>query len=278
VATKDLSRQIGVKDITLMPSIVDVAGLNNISRMAIRQAAGAICGMMQAGHVSHDDSTGSIAISIFGNTTQCVDMCSEILKKDGYDVSTFHAVGVGGKTMESLIHDGYFDGVLDITTTELADDLCDGICSAGPDRLTVASEKGIPQVVVPGCLDMVNFGHLDTVPERFKARLLYSWSPDVTLMSTNEEENRILGTQLAEKLNKSKGEVIILLPLRGISVVSSEGGMFYKPEIDKVLFDTIKEHVNSSIKVVEIDANINDAVFAEECVKALMGMMKDRKK
>lgn len=274
LAAKNLTRQIGVKDITLMPSIVDVAGLNNISRMVIRQAAGAISGMMAANIQETNESVGSIAISIFGNTTKCVDKCSEILKVDGYDVSTFHSVGIGGKTMESLILDGYFDAMLDITTTELADNLCDGICSAGPDRLTAASQMGIPQVVVPGCLDMVNYGHLDTVPERFKDRLLYSWSPDVTLMRTNEEENEILGKELAKKLNQSSGPVKVLLPMKGISIVSSEGGDFYRPEIDQVLFDSIKRNVNDSIEVIEVDANINDETFAEIAVATLLKMKK----
>lgn len=272
LAAKDLTRQIGVKDITLMPSIVDVAGLNNISRMVIRQAAGAISGMMTANIKETIESSGSIAISIFGNTTKCVDKCSEILKQDNYDVSTFHSVGIGGKTMESLVLDGYFDAVLDITTTELADNLCDGICSSGPDRLTAASQMGIPQVVVPGCLDMVNYGHLDTVPDRYKDRLLYSWSPDVTLMRTNEEENEILGKELADKLNKSSGPVKVLLPLKGISIVSSEGGEFYRPDIDRILFDSIIRNVNDTIEVIEIDANINDEAFAEQAVATLMKM------
>ncbi|MFT7035743.1 MAG: hypothetical protein ACJA2S_004267 [Cyclobacteriaceae bacterium] len=272
LAAKDLARQIGVKDITLMPSIVDVAGLNNISRMVIRQAAGAIAGMMAANVQETKESTGSIAISIFGNTTKCVDKCSEILKEDGYDVSTFHSVGIGGKTMESLILDGYFDAVLDITTTELADNLCDGICSSGPDRLTAASQMGIPQVVVPGCLDMVNYGHLDTVPERFKDRLLYSWSPDVTLMRTNEVENEMLGKELADKLNKSSGPVKVLLPMKGISIVSSEGGEFYRPDIDQILFDSIKKNVKDAIEVIEVDTNINDEAFAELAVDILMKM------
>ncbi len=274
LATKDLSRQIGDKDITLMPSIVDVAGLNSISRILISQAAGAICGMMKS-VVNHQHQTsGSIAISIFGNTTPCVDRCSEILKNKGFDVLTFHAVGVGGKTMESLILDGCFDAVLDITTTELADDLCDGICSAGPERLTAASKMGIPQVVAPGCLDMVNYGAMDSVPDRYKSRLLYSWAPDVTLMRTNAEENGILGKTLAQKLNESTGEVAILLPLKGISQVSVEGGVFYDPDVDQVLFDAIKENVNPSIVIKELDTNINDSVFAESLVETLLKMIK----
>lgn len=274
LATKDLSQQIGNKDITLMPSIVDVAGLNSISRILISQAAGAICGMMRS-VVSHQHQTsGSIAISVFGNTTPCVDKCSEILKKKGFDVLIFHAVGVGGRTMESLILDGCFDAVLDITTTELADDLCDGICSAGPERLTAGSKMGIPQVVVPGCLDMVNYGPMDSVPDRYTSRLLYSWAPDVTLMRTNAEENGILGKTLVQKLNKSHGEVAILLPLKGISQVSMKGEVFYDPDIDRVLFDAIKENANPSITIKELDTDINDHLFAESLVATLLNMLK----
>jgi len=190
VATKDLSRQIGVKDITLMPSLVDVSGLNTISRTLINQAAGAIYGMCKSKTVTDQPEADSIVISMFGNTTTCVEQCTSILKARGYEVLTFHAVGVGGKTMESLIREDRFVGALDLTTTELADELCQGICSAGPDRLTAASQVGLPQVVAPGCLDMVNYGHLDTVPRQYKSRQLYSWAPDVTLMRTNQEENR----------------------------------------------------------------------------------------
>jgi len=274
VATKDLSRQIGSKDITLMPSIVDIAGLNSISRTLIRQAAGAICGMVNSNIVEQPQTSGSIVISIFGNTTACVDKCSEILRTKGYEVLTFHAVGVGGRTMESLVLEGCFDAVLDITTTELADDLCDGICSAGPDRLTAAAKMGIPQLVVPGCLDMVNYGHIDTVPEPYKSRQLYSWAPDVTLMRTNKEENKILGARLAKKLNKSKGKVTILLPLKGLSTIGSDGGVFHNPEIDKVLFEAIKDNANRSIKIIEVDARINDGSFAERSVKVLLDMIR----
>lgn len=176
--------------------------------------------------------------------------------------------------MESLVLEGCFDAVLDITTTELADDLCDGICSAGPDRLTAAAKMGIPQLVVPGCLDMVNYGHIDTVPEPYKSRQLYNWAPDVTLMRTNKEENKILGARLAKKLNKSKGKVTILLPLKGLSIIGSDGGVFHNPEIDKVLFEAIKDNANSSIKIIEVDARINDSSFAERSVKVLLDMIR----
>ena len=273
VATKDLSRQVGAKNILLMPSIVDIAGLNSISRLIINQAAGAIHGMVHAAPVSISEKKGSIAISMFGNTTACVDRCTALLKEKGYEVLAFHAVGSGGKTMEALIREGCFEGVLDITTTELADQLCDGICSAGPDRLTAAAEMGVPQVIAPGCLDMVNYGHLDTVPDPYKDRLLYSWAPDVTLMRTNKEENYMLGKTIAEKINKSKGLTTILLPLRGISIVSSEGGAFHDPEIDQVLFQSIKDHSSAAIPITEMDCNINDHQFALKAVNKLLEMI-----
>jgi uncharacterized protein (UPF0261 family) len=276
LAAKDLSRQMGSKDITLMPSIVDVAGLNSISRVLIRRAAAAICAMSQITEEKEDTVAGTIAISMFGNTSACVNQCSELLKKQGYEVLAFHANGVGGKTMESLIREGCFDAVLDVTTTELADDLCGGICSAGPDRLDAASDMGIPQVVVPGCLDMVNFAQPDTVPAQYQSREMYNWAPDVTLMRTNKDENKILGERLAQKINRSPAPVTVLLPAKGISQVDAQGGVFYRPEINRVLFDTIKENAKVTIPVVEADAHINDPEFSAMLVDALLGLMKKR--
>jgi uncharacterized protein (UPF0261 family) len=269
LAAIDLSRQMGYKNINLMPSVVDVAGLNRISKLLIQQAAAAICAMAKVTPGEDKATSGSIAISMFGNTTACVNKCAELLKKQGYEVLAFHATGVGGKTMEALIREGYFDAVLDITTTELADDLCGGILSAGPDRLSAAAEMGIPQVVVPGCLDMVNFAQLDTVPEQYKSRELYSWAPNVTLMRTNKEENAALGKRLARKLNRSTAAVAILLPKKGISQIDTEGGVFYHPEFDRVLFDNIKKHAEEPVNVIEVDAHINDEKFSRMLVKVL---------
>jgi uncharacterized protein (UPF0261 family) len=274
LAGKDLSRQIGSKDITLLPSIVDMAGLNSISKILIKQAAAAICAMSKVTDTEDNAVIGSIAISMFGNTSACVDKCSELLRAQGYEVFPFHANGVGGRTMESLIREGSFDAVLDITTTELADDLCGGICSAGPDRLNAAAELGIPQVVVPGCLDMVNFAQLDTVPEHYKSREFYSWAPDVTLMRTNKEENKILGERLAQKINHSSAAVAILLPTKGISQIDVEGGIFYRPEINQVLFDTIKGNAKETVNVIEVDAHINDEKFSGMLVEVLLDMIK----
>jgi uncharacterized protein (UPF0261 family) len=178
--------------------------------------------------------------------------------------------------MEALIREGCFDAVLDITTTELADELCGGICSAGPDRLNAAAEMGITQVVVPGCLDMVNFAQRDTVPEQYQSRQLYSWAPDVTLMRTNEAENRLLGKELAQKVNRSAAAAI-LLPLKGISQIDAPGGVFHRPDIDQVLFNAIKEHADKKVPVMEVNAHINDKAFAETAVKVLLDMIEKTK-
>lgn len=270
LATKDLSKKVGDKDVVLIPSIVDVAGLNNISRVLISQAAGALCGMMSTTVQRNEGIKGSIAISVFGNTAIAADTCTEVLKSKGYDILAFHSVGSGGATMEALTSDGVFDAILDLTTTELADELCGGICSSGPHRLTAAGKIGIPQVVVPGCIDMVNFGPLNTVPEKYKDRQLFSWAPDVTLMRTNGEENKVLGEIIAEKINTSKGPVTILLPLGGLSKIGGEGQVFHNPNIDEVLFEAIRKNVKESVKVVEVYANINTAIFAESAVTALL--------
>ncbi|TLP71849.1 Tm-1-like ATP-binding domain-containing protein [Maribacter sp. ACAM166] len=273
LATKDLSKKVGDKDVVLIPSIVDVAGLNNISRVIISQAAGALCGMMETTIQKDENNKGSIAISVFGNTAIAADTCTEVLKSKGYDVLAFHAVGTGGASMEALTLDGVFDAVLDLTTTELADELCGGICSSGPDRLTAAGQLGIPQVVVPGCMDMVNFGALSTVPKKYKNRQLFSWAPDVTLMRTNVEENEVLGKQIADKINTSKGAVTIVFPLGGLSKVGGEGEVFHDPKIDEVLFESIRKNLNKSVKIVEVNANINTTFFAEYAVKELLELV-----
>lgn len=273
VVAKDLSRQLGHKDITLMPSVVDVAGLNSISKVLIAQAAGALSGMARVSSAASQEVVGRVAISMFGNTTACVDQCTALLQARGYEVFAFHATGVGGKAMEALMREGCFDAVLDITTTELADELCGGICSAGPDRLQAAAEMGLPQVVVPGCLDMVNFAQPDTVPERYRARQLYSWAPDVTLMRTEKDENIILGEKLSQKLNQAAAPAAILLPKKGLSQIDAPGGIFYRPEINQALFDSIRKHAGRQLEVVELDAHINDAAFAGLAVKVLLELL-----
>lgn len=271
---------VGYKDIVLIPAVTDIAGLNQISRIMIASAAAAVCGMARA---ARDFSVGSrgplktIAASMFGNTTQCIQRCVELLEDDSTEVIVFHATGTGGRTMESLILDQFFDAVLDITTTEIADEICGGILSAGPDRLTAAGKMGIAQLVVPGCVDMVNFGPLASVPKKYQnvGRNLYEWNPSITLMRTNIKENIEIGKQIAEKLNSATGPVQVLLPLRGVSILDGDGELFCDRKADEALFETLKSNLSRKIPVHEVDCNINDDQFAQTAVDLLSEMLED---
>ena len=221
-AGTDVSGYVGVKDIVMIPSIVDVAGINRISREVLARAAGAIAGMVDT-VVPPGQDRPLVAATMFGNTTPCVNAAKALLEKAGYEVLVFHATGTGGRTMENLVEAGLIAGVLDVTTTEWADELVGGVLSAGPHRLEAAARHGVPAIVTPGCLDMVNFWKPDTVPAKFKDRRFYPHNPNVTLMRTNVEESRRLGEILAEKLNLSTGPVTVLLPLRGLSLIDTEG-------------------------------------------------------
>jgi uncharacterized protein (UPF0261 family) len=273
VASGDTSVYVGIKDITMIPSIVDVAGVNLISEKIFKEAAGAICGMVKMDYSPSGEQKPIITASMFGNTTPCVDRCREALVQKGYEVLVFHCTGIGGRTMEGLVEDGYVYAVLDITTTEWADEICGGVFSAGPTRLDAPGKVGIPHLIVPGCVDMVNFGPKDTVPEKYKDRLFYEWNPSVTLMRTNVEENKKMGEIFAQKANASKGRVAFLLPLKGVSMLDSEGQPFWWPEADQALFEAIKKNVKPGIAVAEMDCNINDEIFSEKAVDMLMELM-----
>jgi uncharacterized protein (UPF0261 family) len=274
MAGGDVSAFAGTKDITFMPSIVDVAGFNRISRRIYANAAGAIAGMVQAEAPAAGDEKPLIAASMFGNTTAAVDHAREILEAQGYEVLVFHATGTGGRTMEGLVADGFITAVLDLTTTELADEVCGGILSAGPERCLAASRAGIPAVLVPGCVDMANFGGIETVPERYRARLLYQWNPNVTLLRTNVDENRRIGELLAAAANAATGPVAVLLPLGGVSMLDSVGHEFWDPEADRACFEAIKAHLRPGIPVVEMAENINAPAFAERAVATLLEMLR----
>lgn len=274
LASKDLSDLIGVKDILLMPSVVDVAALNSIIKPIIQQSAAALVAMCGVKIHSSIPTAKRIAISMFGNTSTCVDYCTKLLEAEGFEVMTFHANGVGGKAMESLALEGCFVGVLDITTTELADELCGGVCSAGPDRLEAAGQLGIPQVVVPGCMDMVNFGTMDSVPAKYRNRQLYSWVPTVTLMRTNEEENTQLGKILADKLSQASGRTAVLFPEKGLSQIDAEGNAFHNPGSNQALSKSIQENLKPEIPFVNLPFHINDQEFATQAIKKLLELMK----
>jgi uncharacterized protein (UPF0261 family) len=269
VAGGDVSGYVGIKDIVMIPSIVDVAGLNRISREVFARAAAIVCAMAET-RVPEGQDKPVIVASMFGNTTPAVNHAKELLDKQGFETLVFHCTGSGGRTMESLIQAGMVAGVLDITTTEWADELVGGVLTAGPTRLEAAARGGVPAIVVPGCLDMVNFWAPETVPAKFKDRKFYQHNPNVTLMRTNVEENQRLGMILAEKINLSTGPITVLLPLRGLSMIDSAGGAFWWPEADQALFRALKENLRSDIPVLELDCVINEPIFAETCVQNLL--------
>ena len=269
LASGNTAHYVGTKDIVMMPSIVDVNGLNQISRTIFSRAAGAICGMVSA-DVSTQTTRPVIVASMFGNTTRCINAAIPILEAAGFEVLVFHATGAGGRTMESLIESGMVAGILDVTTTELADELVGGVLTAGPDRLNAAARARVPAIIAPGCLDMVNFGERHSVPPKFEGRNFYIHNPQITLMRTTPDECRQLGKLLAEKINAYRSPVAVLLPLGGISVISEPEGPFYDPEADAALFDSLTESLRSEIPVISMACNINSPEFAIACANALL--------
>ena len=275
VASGDTSVYVGTSDIMMMPSIVDVSGLNKISKRIFGNAVSAMAGLLNYRFETEEDEHPLVAATMFGVTTPAVNFAREYLEKNGHEVLVFHATGIGGRTMESLVSDGYFTGVLDLTTTEWADELVGGILNAGEHRLEAASLAKIPQVVSLGAMDMVNFGPFDTVPDQFKNRNFYKHNPTVTLMRTTVEENEKLGKIIASKLNLAKSETILVIPNGGFSAIDVKDGPFHCPEADKALIDSIKKHLtNESVKLIEKEQAINDKAFAEFSAQQLINLMK----
>ncbi|WP_422484589.1 Tm-1-like ATP-binding domain-containing protein [Gudongella sp. DL1XJH-153] len=278
VASGNVSQYVGTSDIIMVPSIVDVSGLNSISTRIFKNAALAIAGMVSLENEEKVlDKKPLIAATMFGVTTPGVNKAREYLEEHGYEVLVFHATGTGGKTMERLIEEGYFVGVLDLTTTEWCDELVGGVLAAGPTRLEAAGKAKTPQVVSVGALDMVNFGPIDTVPEEFKGRNLYKHNPTVTLMRTTVEENMQLGEIIAEKLNMSQGPTALMLPLKGVSMIDAEGQPFFGPVEDQVLFDALKKNIDRiKVELIEMDNNINDEEFALAAAMKLIDLIEGR--
>ena len=273
----DVSAFAGTKDITFMPSVVDVAGINRISRDIYANAAGAIAGMVgtraRAAAAPAGGERPLLTASMFGNTTTAVEHARGILEAAGYEVLVFHATGSGGRTMEGLISDGYIAGSLDVTTTELADTVCGGVFDAGPERCLAASRAGIPAVVVPGCVDMANFGGPETVPAHYRDRLLYEWNPDVTLLRTNVEENHRIGEMIAAAVNAATAAVAVVVPLGGVSMLDSAGERFWDPAADRACFDAIRDNLREGIPYLEDEHNINDPAFSGRVANLLLEML-----
>ncbi|KAL6048858.1 TIM-barrel signal transduction protein [Balamuthia mandrillaris] len=274
----------------MVPSIVDVAGLNRILRVQFSATAAMVVGMVNETLATQTErnipSKPVIVASMFGNTTTCVRNAQKLLEeKYGYEVLVFHSVGTGGKAMESILDSVGCDvaGVLDITTTEWADELCGGVMSAGPERLSRPGQLAIPHLIAPGCLDMVNFGPFATVPEKYRTderRCFYEWNSAVTLMRTNKEENVTLGKILAEKAKAAKGPVAFLLPKKGISILDGDGERFCDREADEALFSSLKENLSDSsanIRIHEVDCNINDEQFSTHAVELLLQLIEGNK-
>ncbi|MSO47238.1 MAG: UPF0261 family protein [Thermoleophilia bacterium] len=262
MAASDTRSLIGESDLMLAASVVDVAGLNSISRRVFANAAAAMVGMVSAASLPAVDERPLLAASMFGVTTPCVTQARDQLEGAGYEVLTFHMTGTGGRSMESLIAAGFIRGVLDTTTTELCDELVGGELSAGPDRLTAAGRAGIPQAVSLGALDMVNFGPRETVPKQFDDRNLYVHNDQITLMRTTSTECALLGREVAEKLTAATGPTALFIPLRGISMIATEGGPFYDPEADEALFGAVREHLGGNVELIELELDINDLAFS----------------
>jgi len=267
----DTRPYVGTSDIAMMYSVVDIAGINGLSEKILTNAAAGMAGMAiaSASFASKIPPKPLIGATMFGVTTPCVTMAREILERRGYEVLIFHATGSGGRSMEALMKAGYITGSLDVTTTELVDELVGGVLSAGPDRLETAGSLGIPQVVSLGALDMCNFGPRETVPEEFKDRNLYVHNETVTLMRTTEEECAELGRIIARKLNAATGPLAVFIPLGGVSMIDVPGAPFHDAAADAALIRELKAGLRPDVEVVEMATDINDPAFARAMAERL---------
>ena len=275
MASGDTEPYVGSRDIAMLYSVADIEGLNQLSRTVIANAALAMVGMVSNDPDVEVEDKPTIGITMFGVTTPCVKTARATLEDLGYETIVFHATGTGGRAMEQLIREGIIDGVLDVTTTEWADELVGGVLNAGPERLDAAGAAGIPQVVSTGALDMVNFGPRDSVPEQFEGRQFHIHNPQVTLMRTTPEETAELGRIIAEKLNAATGPTALLLPLGGVSMLDVEGEDFYDPEADAALFDALRDTLTEDVELLEFDTDINDESFAEALAETLHEYMQE---
>ena len=279
MASGDVSRYVGTSDILMMPSIVDVAGINRISSQVLTHAVHAIVGMVEHENTDIPVKKPLIAATMYGVTTPCIMRAKEYLEQEGYEVIIFHASGTGGKMMESLINSGIVDGVLDLTTTEWIDEIAGGIMTAGPERLDAAALNGIPQVVSVGAADMITFGERSSLPEKYKNRVVYMHNPAITVVKSNIEENIAFGIKVGEKLNQCRSNAALLLPIRGISMNDKAGSKYYGPKEDQALFITLKKVINNPlVEIIDVDAHINEEVFAISAAKKLIELMEMKKK
>jgi len=268
VASGNVAPYVGSSDIAMMYSVVDIAGLNDLSRRVIGNAAHAVAGMALARIPASASSKPAIGMTMFGVTTACVNAVRSRLAST-HESFVFHATGTGGQSMEKLADSGFLRGIIDVTTTEVADHLVGGVLACTDDRLGAVIRKRIPWVGSVGALDMVNFGERKTVPPAFANRRFHVHNPQVTLMRTTPEENRAFGAWIVSRINQMEGPVRFLLPLRGVSAIDAVGQPFHDPEADEALFDAIRNGWNQAPNrmLVEVDAHINDDRFSQELVR-----------
>lgn len=274
MASGDTRPYVGSTDLTMMNPIADINGLNRITRPILRNAAAAVVGMASTTSETSPDDAPVVAVSMFGVTTACATQLTERLQGWAEPVS-FHANGAGGQALEALVRAGKIQAVADMTTTELADELFGGVCSAGPDRLTAAGELGIPQVVSLGALDMVNFGSRATVPDHLEGRLFYEHNPEVTLMRTDAQECAQLGALLAERLNAARGPRAIVIPTQGFSMISVAGAPFHNPAADAALIESLRAGLSPEVHISVLDTDINDPTVAEAISTLTMSLMQE---
>jgi uncharacterized protein (UPF0261 family) len=278
VASGDTGPYVGSVDVTMMYSVVDISGINEISARIMTNAAGMIAGAVKGTVPDLGERKPLIVASMFGVTTPAVTTARERLEELGYEVLVFHQTGAGGGSLEELIKAGFIAGSLDVTTTEFCDEVVGGVFPAVPDRLESAGAAGIPQVVSLGALDMVNFGAMDTVPERFRDRNLYVHNLTVTLMRTTPSECVQLGERIAAKLNRATGPTVLYVPLRGVSMIAVEGQVFHDPEADEALFQSLRDHVDpAKVELHELDLDVNDPEFALAMANRLHELIQEAK-
>lgn len=264
---------VGTSDMVIMHSVTDIFGINEVSRKVFKNAAGAICGMLDADVSTRLEGKNVVAMTIYGNTNPAALVAIDRFQKRGYEVVMFHSNGTGGMCMEELIDQGLFTGVFDLTTHEITDWLYHGVHAGGPSRLEAASRKGVCQVVVPGCVDFILMGPVETLAPEFKQRKHYKFNPAVSLVTTTPAEMETIAGVMAEKLNKAKGPTSVVIPLRGFSMYCHEGESLCDPERDKAFIDAFKKYLAPHIQVKEVDAHINDRFFAETAADEMMRLM-----
>jgi uncharacterized protein (UPF0261 family) len=264
MASGDTSPYVDISDVTMMYSVVDFAGINNLSARILSNAAAAISGMARGYEAFQHEEHGHpmVGATMYGTTTPCVNVAREWLESHDYEVLVFHATGPGGRSMEALMESGHITAVLDVTTTEIMDELAGGTTTAGPDRLEMAGKLGLPQVIAPGAVDQITFRPPSAVPDRYKNRWSYEHNHAITLIRSNADEMSELGRILSDKVNKANGPVAVFIPLRGFSEYGMRGGVFYDPDADLALIESLRVHLDDSVERIEMDTHINDPLFA----------------